>query len=92
MAFLLPPPPDVGFVPNPNLDLPIYLLTEVHPVRLEDGQVVMLRRQRPLSVIAGARMVLQCDPERLRRFVKIRYKNVLEIDFLDCIFTALYSY
>ncbi len=67
MAFLLPPPPNVGFVPNPQLVLPIYLLTEVHPVLLEDGQVVRVRRPRPLSVIAGARMVLQCDPDRLRR-------------------------
>jgi hypothetical protein len=67
MAHILPPPPNVGYVPNPNLVLPLYLLTEVHPVRLEDGQVVMVRRPRPLSVIAGARVVLQCDPDRLRR-------------------------
>ncbi len=67
MAYILPPPPNVGFIPNPNLALPIYLLTEVHPVQLDDGQVVMVRRPRPISVVAGARLVLQCDPDRLRR-------------------------
>ncbi len=67
MAYSLPPPPNVGFVPNPQLVLPIYLMTEVHPVRLEDGQVVMVRRPRPLSVVSGARLVLQCDPELLMR-------------------------
>ncbi len=68
MAFILPPPPNVGFVPNPNLNLPIYLLTEVHTIRLEGGQIVNLRRPRPLSVIAGAQVVLQCDRERLQRY------------------------
>ena len=81
MAYLLPPPPNVGFVPNPNLVLPIYLLTEVHPLRLPDGQVMMLRRPRPLSVIAGARVVLQCDPVRLRRFVHGRVCHEFVIDF-----------
>ncbi len=75
MAYLLPPPPNVGYRPNPNLALPIYLLTEVHPYRLHDGQVVMLRRPRPLSVITGARVVLQCDPDRLRRLVLREIKN-----------------
>ncbi len=69
MAFVIPPPPNVGFVPNPNLVLPVYLLTEVHQVRLEDGQTLNLRRPRPISVVAGARLVLQCDPVRLCRYV-----------------------
>ena len=71
MAYLgnVTPPSCIGFVRNPNLVLPLYILTEVNVFRDENGLVVTHRRPRPLSVIAGAEVVLQSDPERLARYV-----------------------
>jgi hypothetical protein len=66
MASLLPPA-SIGFVPNPNLVLPVYIQTEI--VRIQDGQGVVwhVRRPRPLSVISGALIVLQSDRDLLAR-------------------------
>ena len=71
MAYLgnVPPPSCIGFVRNPNLVLPPYIISEVHLYRDEDGNLVSHRRPRPLSVIAGAEVVLQSDQDRLARFV-----------------------
>ncbi len=66
MAHLLPPP-SVGFVHNPNLVLPDYVTTEVVQIMDPYGVVHLLRRPRPLSVVAGAQIVLQCDRDRLQR-------------------------
>ncbi len=67
MAYDLAAPPNVGYQPNANLVLPLYVLTEVHEVHAQNGQIAYLRRPRPLSLIAGARVVLQCDPHLLCR-------------------------
>ncbi len=71
MAYLgnIPPPASIGFYRNPNLVLPLYILTEVHTVRLHNGNLANLRRPRPLSVISGAEVVLQSDPFLLRRYL-----------------------
>jgi hypothetical protein len=61
------PPPEVGFRPNPNLVLPIYLISEVHSIVSQYGEVIHLRRPRPYSVVAGAELVLQCDQDLLVR-------------------------
>jgi hypothetical protein len=63
----LVPPPGVGFRRNPNLVLPVYIMSEVHSIVSQTGEVVALRRPRPYSVVAGAELVLQCDQERLMR-------------------------
>ena len=71
MAYLgnVPPPSCIGFTRNPNLVLPPYIISEVHLYHDEDGVVLSHRRPRPLSVIAGAEVVLQSDQDRLARFV-----------------------
>jgi hypothetical protein len=66
---MFPPPVGVGFVANQNLDLPLYIVSEVHTIVTEDGQLLHLRRPRPLSVISGAEFVLQCDQELLMRYI-----------------------
>ncbi len=68
MANLLPPN-SIGYVPNPNLVLPQYVQFEV--IRIQDvrGDVWSFRRPRPLSVLAGAAVVLQSDRDLLARFV-----------------------
>ena len=68
----VPPPSCLGFVPNPNLVLPPYIITEVHLYHDEAGVLISHRRPRPLSVVAGAEFVLQCDQERLARLVVLR--------------------
>ncbi len=69
MAYLgtIPPPASIGFVRNPNLVLPVYILTEVHTIRLPNGQLAELRRPRPPSVISGAEVILQSDQYLLQR-------------------------
>ena len=70
MAYLgVPPPAFLGFVRNPNLVLPPYIISEVHLYNDEAGNVITHRRPRPLSIIAGAEVVLQCDQEKLARLV-----------------------
>ena len=64
----VPPPSCLGFVRNPNLVLPPYITTEVHLYRDEAGSLVTHRRPRPLSIIAGAEFVLQCDQDKLARY------------------------
>ena len=73
MAYLgnTPTPSCIGFVRNPNLVLPLYVLTEVHTVHDEAGHPIHIRRPRPLSVIAGAAVVLQSDQALLARYVCI---------------------
>ncbi len=63
-------PNSVGFVHNPNLILPVYIQFEV--VRVQDhlGVVRHVRRPRPLSIISGAQLVLQCDRELLARYCR----------------------
>ena len=68
----VPPPSCLGFVRNPNLVLPPYITTEVHVYRDESGNLITHRRPRPLSVIAGAEFILQCDQDRLARYVWFR--------------------
>jgi hypothetical protein len=63
------PPPEVGFRRNPNLILPIYIVSEVHSVVAESGEVINVRRPRPPSVVSGAELVLQCDQDLLKRCV-----------------------
>ena len=63
----VPPPSCLGFVRNPNLVLPPYITTEVHLYRDEAGVLITHRRPRPLSVIAGAEFILQCDQDKLAR-------------------------
>ncbi len=63
------PPNSVGFVPNPNLILPLYIQTEVVRVQDHNGAVWTFRRPRPLSIVAGAQLVLQCDRDLLARYV-----------------------
>ena len=71
MAYLgnVPPPSCLGFVRNPNLTLPPYIISEVHLYRDEAGNLITHRRPRPLSVVAGVEFVLQCDQEKLARYV-----------------------
>jgi hypothetical protein len=64
---LLAPPLYVGFIANPNLILPIYIQTEVITLTDVHGTVWQLRRPRPLSLLAGAQVVLQCDRDLLAR-------------------------
>ncbi len=66
MAYL-DPPNSVGYVPNPNLVLPVYIRTEVIRVQDPHGVVWHIRRPRPPSIIAGAQLVLQCDRDLLAR-------------------------
>jgi hypothetical protein len=63
------PPNSVGYVPNPNLILPIYIQTEVVRVQDRNGVVWRIRRPRPLSIVSGAQLVLQCDRELLARYL-----------------------
>ncbi len=70
MASLLPPT-SVGFVPNPNVVLPAYVTTEILQIQDVQGTVWNIRRPRPLSIIAGAQIVLQCDRELLARCVGV---------------------
>jgi hypothetical protein len=68
MAFLGPlPPPNIGFNPNPNLTIPIYILTETVTFRDRHGVFHLVRRPRPLSLIVNAVVVLQSDQELLRQ-------------------------
>ena len=71
MAYLgnVPPPSCLGFLRNPHLVLPPYIISEVHLYTDEDGNLITHRRPRPLSIIAGAQVVLQSDQDRLARFV-----------------------
>ncbi len=66
MALL--PPPYVGFVHNPNLVLPDYILFEVVQIMDQNGIIQLLRRPRPPSITACAQLVLQCDRHRLQRY------------------------
>jgi len=66
MAFIQPPSA-LGFVPNPNLVLPPYIISEVHLFRDQAGNLIAHHRPRPLSLIAGAEVVLQCDQDKLAR-------------------------
>jgi hypothetical protein len=88
MAYLLPPP-SVGFVHNPNLVLPTYIVSEV--VRIQDtrGVVWTFRRPRPLSIVCGAQIVLQCDRELLQRYC-IKENGRKETFQLLCIMHLLY--
>ncbi len=81
MAYLgnITPPTSIGFVRNPNLILPLYILTEVHTIQLGVGQVANLRRPRPLSVISGAEVVLQSDPFLLRRYVVLCKEKIKKV-------------
>jgi hypothetical protein len=74
MANLLPPN-SIGFVHNPNLVLPVYIQTEVVRVQDVQGNVWSFRRPRPLSVLAGASIVLQSDRDLLARFVFVTVKS-----------------
>ena len=71
MAYLgnIPPPSCIGFTLRPHLQLPLYIQTEVHTVQLYDGSLLTRRRPRPLSIVAGAKVVLQADQDLLGRFV-----------------------
>jgi hypothetical protein len=66
MANIVPPPAS-GFVANPNLILPTYILTEVVRIQDQAGNLMVVRRPRPLSIIVGAQVVLQCDRQQLAR-------------------------
>ncbi len=68
MANILPPN-SVGYVHNPNLVLPIYIQTEVIRVQDQNGVVWNIRRPRPLSILSGAQLVLQCDRDLLARYL-----------------------
>jgi hypothetical protein len=61
------PPDSIGFVPNPNLVLPPYIAFEVVVIYDIHGVPWHLRRPRPLSLLAGAQVVLQSDRELLAR-------------------------
>ncbi len=74
MAVILPPM-SVGFVPNPNLVLPVYIQTEVVQVQDPQGEIWNIRRARPPSVISGAQVVLQCDRDLLARYYQINKEN-----------------
>ncbi len=76
MAVLLPPN-SVGFHPNPNLVLPVYIQTEVVTVQDVFGVVWHIRRPRPLSIISGAQVVLQCDRDLLARYFIFKEKVLL---------------
>jgi hypothetical protein len=82
MANILPPN-SVGYVHNPNLVLPIYIQTEVIRVQDQNGVVWNVRRPRPLSILSGAQLVLQCDRELLARYLSFK-KPVctFRIDFI----------
>ena len=69
MAYVgnLPPPHHIGFVRRPNLVLPNYVATEIHQFVGDDGVLRSNRRPRPLSIIAGAAVVLQSDQALLAR-------------------------
>jgi hypothetical protein len=69
MAFLgnLPVVPNIGFNPVPNLVLPMYILTETVTFRDRHGVYHLVRRPRPLSLIAGVVVVLQSDQDLLRQ-------------------------
>ncbi len=61
------PPVSIGFVANPNLILPLYVRYEVVTITDVDGNDWNLRRPRPLSILAGAHLLLQSDRELFAR-------------------------
>ena len=84
-------PACIGFVPRPNLVLPPYILTEVYRFRDVDGVFVRLRRPRPLSIIAGAEVVLQSDPALLARYgwFELHEKNKIKNIVISCDFAPV---
>ncbi len=75
MADILPPS-SVGYVHNPNIVLPLYIQTEVVRVLDHNGDIWNVRRPRPLSIIAGAQLVLQCDRDLLARYLMSKMKKL----------------
>jgi hypothetical protein len=62
-----PIPQCIGFRPNPNVVIPAYIITEVRPGVDQHGHPILVRRPRPLSLLIGAWIVLQSDPDLLMR-------------------------
>jgi hypothetical protein len=70
----LPVPDCIGFVPNPQLVLPLYVRVEAHRILDADGQVMIRHCPRPLSIISGSEVVLQSSPDLLARYEILKNK------------------
>jgi hypothetical protein len=69
MAFLgnAPVVPNIGFNPVANLPVPSYILSETVTFQDRHGVFHLIRRPRPLSLVASVVVILQSDQDLLRQ-------------------------